>query len=108
MSGIKKKLGKKQQKYPKKIMRVDAFFALPDNFKGTFSDALLMMVKHLRSMERAKDVKVYPVTKNFDLWNDFLQAVGRGDKSVIANSMASWKRGKYVLQKEKKNFQVVW
>lgn len=73
-----------------KVMRINGYVLLPDNFQGTFLDALKYMAKIEEESYGRKTQKttIYDA-QGPNLWDRFLRAIKRGKRFVVALSLTN-------------------
>lgn len=72
-----------EEKYPKKVLGLNMFFALPDDFNGDLDDALLAFAMYRKStgkkIEQNTGNNRTPMTQD-ELWDRFLQEFQNGKR----------------------------
>lgn len=67
-----------------KVLQIDGYFLLPDDFEGSMSDAIELLAKYDREKE---DILI---TNEGSLWDLFLQGMDRGKRLTINKGIQKW------------------
>jgi len=86
-----------------KILSINGYFLLPDNFKGTFGDAMKCMANYNKNQEKEKKMSIgkrLPMKKKQAytyqeiIWNNFQKALKKGKKLHAISDITEWKENK--------------
>lgn len=84
-----------------KILHMNLYFELPDDFEGSFNDALAEVIKYRKSKnnprmpESGGSLNYVKDTIQSDLWERFLKAKSEGFKLHGLSAMQEYKDGEW-------------
>lgn len=73
-----------------KLLYLDLFFELPENFEGDLTDAIQALVDYRRNEEKQHTCEPVDLTQTGDEWLDFLNARLHGFRIVGQAGMAKY------------------